>query len=177
MEFALVLVILLALGCAYLLYRAGRSARTAAGIPADAAVVYSDTGAWERVEKPLFARRYRLTGKPDYLVEQADGALIPIEVKPNRSDAQPRESDTMQLVAYGVLVEETYGARPDYGLLKYRDRMFRIEFTDARRAALFETMREMRAARGSATVHRTHDDPRRCRYCGYREECDERLVE
>lgn len=137
MEIILVLVILVALGAAFYLRQTGRAAQTRAGVPIDARVVYSDTGAWERVEKPLFSRKYRLTGKPDYIVQDEVGAMIPIEVKPNRNAPQPRHSDTMQLMAYGILVEEKYGARPEHGLLKYREQVFQIEFTAELRVRIF----------------------------------------
>jgi len=175
LEILLALVILFALAAAFFLRRTGRAEQVQAGIPIDARVVYSDTGAWQRVDKPLFSRRYRLTGKPDYIVEDDTGAMIPIEVKPNRTGSQPRQSDTMQLMAYGVLVEEKFSARPDYGLLKYRDSIFRIEFTDELRAEFFEILNDMRRARRMFNVARSHDDPIICRYCGYRDACDERL--
>src|SRR5687768_1344609 len=121
MEILLIIIILLALIAALILRRTGRAAQVQAGLPVNARVVYSDTGAWERVEKPLFSRKYRLTGKPDYIVQEETGAMIPIEVKPTRTASEPRASDTMQLMAYGILVEQEFGARPEYGLLKYRD--------------------------------------------------------
>jgi CRISPR-associated exonuclease Cas4 len=120
--------------------------------------VYADTGAWQRVEKPLFSRRYRLTGKPDYIVQDEMGAMIPIEVKPNRAARQPRHSDTMQLMAYGILVEEKFGQRPEYGLLKYRDEVFEIAFTEDLRAEFFQILQEMRAARRARNVARSHED-------------------
>ena len=176
MESVLVLVIILALVGAVLLRVLGRAERAATGLPIDARVVYSDTGAWRRVDKALFSQRYRLAGKPDYVVADKTGAMIPIEVKPNRTDAQARDSDVMQLMAYGILVEETYNARPEYGLLKYREHVFQIEFTEELRGEFFAILEEMRAARLAENVHRSHDDPTRCRYCGYREECEEKLA-
>src|SRR5436190_9602441 len=128
MEIFLVLVLLGAIIAAFLLRQSGRAEQARTGLPIDARVVYSDTGAWERVEKPLYSRRYRLTGKPDYIVRDETGAMIPIEVKPNRNARGPRHSDTMQLMAYGILIEEKFGVRPEYGLLKYRDDVFRIQF-------------------------------------------------
>jgi CRISPR-associated exonuclease Cas4 len=175
MEIALAFVVIGALLVAFFLRRTARVEHARAGLPIDARVVYSDTGAWTRVEKPLFSRRLRLTGKPDYVVRDAAGALIPIEVKPNRRAPQPRRSDAMQLMAYGILVEEEFGARPEYGLLKYREEVFQIAFTDELRVEFFEILREMRAARHAKNVARSHADPIKCRYCGYREECDERL--
>lgn len=176
MEIFLGLVIILALVVAFFLRRVGRAEQAQTGVPIDARVVYSDTGAWQRVEKALFSRRYRLTGKPDYVVQDEAGAMIPIEIKPTRTAPQPRHSDTMQLMAYGILVEEKFGARPTYGLLKYRDEVFQIAFTEELRAEFFEILQEMRAARHTDNVPRSHDDPLKCKYCGYREECDERLA-
>ncbi len=69
------------------------------------------------LEKPLFARQIGLTGKPDYLLD-IRGSTIPFEVKPGRRAAQPYESDPMQLAAYCLLVEETSGDAPPYGLLR-----------------------------------------------------------
>lgn len=175
MEILLALIFLLALVAAFYLRRTSRAAQVEAGLPVNARVVYSDTGAWERVEKPLFSRQYRLTGKPDYIVQAEDGAMIPIEVKPTRTASEPRASDTMQLMAYGILVEQEFGTRPTYGLLKYRDRVFQIDFTEDLRAEFFDTLHAMRADRRARAVPRNHTDPARCRYCGYREDCDEKL--
>jgi CRISPR-associated exonuclease Cas4 len=175
MELVLVVIILVALAAALFLRRSGRAQKADAGIPVDAQVVYSDTGAWERVEKPLFSRRYRLTGKPDYIVRDEAGGLVPIEVKPNRTAPEPRLSDAMQLMAYGVLIEERFGERPEYGLLKYRDRVLRVEFSEELREEFLEVLAEMRAARRALNVPRSHDDPTICKYCGYRDECDEKL--
>ncbi len=176
MEIFLVLIVLFALLTAFFLRRTGRAEQAQTGLPIDTRVVYSDTGAWQRVEKALFSRRYRLAGKPDYIVQDETGAMIPIEVKPNRTALQPRHSDTMQLMAYGILVEEKFGTRAEYGLLKYRDQVFEIAFTEELRAEFFEILKEMRAARQARNVARSHDDPVKCRYCGYREECEERLI-
>ena len=73
------------------------------------------------LEKPLFARRIGLTGKPDYLLD-VRGNTIPVEVKPRRRAPRPYESDLMQLAAYCLLVEETIGTAPPYGLLRYAER-------------------------------------------------------
>ncbi len=170
LELFLFVLFLLALLAALVAWRWGRQLRAQTGLPIQARVVYSDTGAWERIEKPLFSRRYALTGKPDYVVAE-NGIRIPIEVKPNRVADEPRLSDTMQLAAYGLLVEETFGARPPYGLLKYRNAVFRVEFTEELRAQLLQVLDEMREDLSAPEVARSHEDARRCRACGYREEC------
>lgn len=155
---------------AILLFIGSRQARKQTGLPFRARIVYSDTGAWEKVEKPLFSRQHLLTGKPDYIVED-DGAMIPIEVKPNRVAPAPRESDVMQLAAYALLIEEEFGAKPPHGLLKYRDAVFQIDFTDELREQLIDLMDAMREDLEAQDVGRSHEEPPRCRGCGYREDC------
>lgn len=176
MELALIVVVVAALIAAIFLRQRGRTEQEQTGLPIDARVVYSDTSAWRQLEKPLFSQHYRLTGKPDYIVQDESGAMIPIEVKPNRTAKQPRHSDTMQLMAYGILVREKFGTRPEYGLLKYRDEVFQIAFTDELHAEFVQILKEMRAARSAKNVARSHNDAVKCKYCGYREECDESLV-
>ena len=155
---------------AIILWLQSRRQRAASGLPFNARIVYSDTGAWEKVEKPLFSRKYALTGKPDYIVEE-NGATIPIEVKPNRVAPAPYESDVMQLAAYALLIEESYGMNPPHGLLKYRDAVFQIDFTEELRAQLLDLMDAMREDLGARDVSRSHAEPARCRACGYRSEC------
>lgn len=81
----------------------------------------------------------------------------------------------MQLMAYGVLMEHEYGVLPPYGLLKYRDRVFRVELSRDLYDELLATMHAMRRDRRAANVPRNHTDTVRCRYCGYREACTDRL--
>lgn len=173
MEF-LPLAFLLILLFAFALRWLARRERQQTGMPNYARVIYSDTGAWRKMDKPLFSKRLSLTGKPDYLVE-LEGETIPIEVKPNRVAHEPYLSDTLQLMAYGLLVEEEFGARPSHGLLKYRDEIFRVEFTDDLRAELFAVLDAMRANLDAQDVARSHDEPARCRVCGYREGCEQAL--
>ena len=167
---------LVALAAGLVLFVLARFQRTQTGLPFNARVVYSDTGAWKPVERPLFSRAYALSGKPDYVV-QIGPAVIPVEVKPTRAASAPRESDVMQLAAYGLLIEETLGQgrNAPYGLLKYRDAVFQIDFTDELRARLLELMTAMRRDAEGEDVRRSHTEARRCRACGYRAGCAEAL--
>jgi CRISPR-associated exonuclease Cas4 len=165
---------LLALTLAFALFLSARKQRAQTGLPYGARIVYADTGVWKKVERPLFSRRYSLTGKPDYIVEER-GATIPVEVKPNRVAPAPRESDMLQLAAYALLIEENFGAAPAYGLLKYRDAVFQVELTDELRARLLDTLAAMRRDLAARDVARSHAEPRRCRACGYREVCGQSL--
>ncbi len=145
--------------------------RAATGLPW-APVVYRDTNA-HSPERPLVARRIGLVGKPDYLIERR-GHLIPVEVKPGRNAARPYESDLMQLAAYCLLIEETTGVAPPYGLLRYADRTFRLSYTPRVREATLALIAEMRAALDNE-CDRSHDDPARCHGCGFFAMCDQAL--
>jgi CRISPR-associated exonuclease Cas4 len=166
-------LVLLALGIAAL--SLSRRARGAAGLPAGQ-IIYADTTRWKRAERPLFSRQHQLVGKPDYVVR--DGrALIPVEVKSSRSPAEgPRPGHVLQLAAYCLLVEETEGVQPAYGILSYADQAFRVDNTHELRRALLATLETMRRDLARDRSRRSHSDPARCRRCGVRAECDERLA-
>lgn len=160
---------------ALLLWFFAQRARQASGLPAGE-VVYSDTGGWTRLEKPLFSATLQLTGKPDYLVRQGTD-YIPVEVKSGRAPpAGPYASHVYQLAAYCALVAETYQRRPAYGLIKYADRTLAVDFTPALEAELTDLLDEMRADGEAEDVARSHSSAARCRACGFREECEESLV-
>ncbi len=165
------------LGLALLLLAAlaliwGIRLRRRTGLPW-APVRYQDTYG-RAVQQPLFARQVGLAGKPDYVLE-VRGRTIPVEVKPGRHAARPYESDLMQLAAYCLLVEETSGMAPPYGLLRYAERTFRLDYTPQVRAHVLALLETMRAALDGRPCGRSHDDARRCRGCGFYAQCDEAL--
>ena len=169
----LIALILITIGL--LVFWLGRRSQVEAGLPIGR-VIYSDTSGWQAQEKPLFSRTHRLAGKPDYLVQQG-GAIIPVEVKSSNAPADgPRRSHILQLAAYCLLIEETYRHRPKYGIVKYADQMFAVDYTDTLHAALLDVMAAMREDVANGSTHRSHDDAARCNHCGYRHACDERLA-
>ncbi|MCC9074574.1 Dna2/Cas4 domain-containing protein [Litorilinea aerophila] len=153
----------------------GRRTREQAGLP-PGQVIYSDTGAWEAVTAPLVSRRHGLVGRPDYLVQHRVGGrttVIPVEVKSRACPDTPYPSHVLQLAAYCLLVEDVYGQRPPHGLLHYADRTFQIPFTDELRRQVLAASDAIRRARSAPDVHQQHDEPARCRGCGYLHACDE----
>jgi CRISPR-associated exonuclease Cas4 len=143
------------------------------GLPAGK-VIYADTTKWGRVQKPLHDSRLGLTGRPDYLVEQ-DGMIIPVEVKSAAAPEAPYDSHIYQLAAYCLLVASTTGKRPAYGILKYRNRTFSIDFTPELEAELLMLLEDIRSKEKKTNVARSHAEPGRCRRCGFRSICTERL--
>lgn len=165
---ALALVLL----AAFLFWKARRSQRLI-GMP-PGRLVYSDTGAWAKVEKPLYDPDLRLTGKPDYLVEHKRG-IVPVEVKSAPAPPSPYDGQVMQLAAYCLLVERAGGKRPPYGIIHYPNRTFAVDYTPELEAHLLDLLAEMRRAERHQEVERSHDAKGRCERCGYRSICDQRL--
>jgi CRISPR-associated exonuclease Cas4 len=155
-----------------LFFVAGRKRRSA-GLPGGQ-VIYTDTGAWEKVEKPLYDPVTEISGRPDYLVRQGK-LVIPVEVKSGRTPESPYDSHIYQLAAYCLLIEREYGKRPPYGIIHYQNRSFSVEYTQELEHALLDLLTEMRQDDRRRNVHRSHEVPGRCRGCGYAYHCDQAL--
>jgi len=168
MRFALALLLL-----ALLLLTLAWWLRRGTGVPW-AWLRYDDASDWQRPPRPLVSQRYGMVGKPDYVVQTRDG-LIPIEAKPTRTAAAPYPSDVAQLLAYCLLIEDTTGRAPPYGLLRYAHQTFRVPYTDARRTDLLDLLQAMRADEQADDVVRSHTQARRCRRCNFFDKCDDRL--
>jgi len=169
---AVLFLILVASGLVTLYWSRRKRERT--GLP-QGRVVYADTGAWDRCEKPLFSKRHLLTGRPDYLVKER-GRVIPMEVKSALSPPTPYRSHVLQLAAYCLLVEEEYGQIPPYGIIKYRDRALAIDYSPHLRAELLDTLVQMRRALTSDDVAPSHSNPNRCQSCGYEADCHKTMA-
>lgn len=155
------------------LFWLSRRARALTGLP-HGRVIYSDMGGWERLAQPLVSERLQLSGRPDYLV--SDGPeIIPVEVKSHAAPPQPYPAHVLQLAAYCALVADTYGRRPSYGLLRYRNHTFEVPFTQELEAQLLQTLDWMVEDWEAGDAPRDHEDAGRCRACAYRDACPEAL--
>ncbi|MCA1565401.1 MAG: CRISPR-associated protein Cas4 [Acidobacteria bacterium] len=183
---AFILLLLTACGA----WLAARRGAQRSGLP-EGRIIYSDTGApvgriapvtlnerGEPQEKPLLSHRHALVGRPDYLVRTDEG-VVPVEAKSTACPANgvPYESHLMQLASYCLLVEETTGVGVPFGVIRYRDRQLRVDYTQELRETLLALLAEMREARKAKDVHRSHDRTARCAACSYREICDESLAD
>ena len=147
--------------------------RRSLGLPSGQ-VVYADSARWGKPEKPLYDPECRLAGKPDYLYRRR-GEIIPVEVKSGWAPPVPFDSHVVQLAAYCLLVERSMGTRPPYGLLRYRNRTFRLPYTDEMRERVLGLVSEVRRAKLLEAVDRSHEHKARCARCGFRTVCDQRL--
>jgi len=160
----------------WLMLRRAGTMRQQSGLP-QGRLVYADTHSqnWRPAPEPLYSDRYGVVGKPDYVVDTAKG-LIPVEVKSSTAPPVPYLGHLLQLAAYCLLIEESSGQTPPYGLLKYADALYEVDFTRELRAELLDTLADMRHNRLAENVSRSHNQPGRCLNCGFYNVCDEALV-
>ena len=168
------LILLLVLLAAFLFIWSEQQKRRT-GLP-QGKVIYADSDQWQAVTQPLYDPQLKLTGKPDYIVRLPSGMQVPVEVKSTPAPAQPYANHIMQLAAYCLLLERESGQRPPYGLLRYREKTFQVDYTSELEQALLALVEEIREVEchGVAPA-RSHTEASRCRGCGYREICDLRL--
>jgi len=139
-------------------------------------VIFSDSGTWYGQDEPLYSSNLRLVGKPDFLVEQNDGTIIPVEVKSGGAPTDLYDNHIMQLGAYCILVDEVYGVRPTHGILQYRDRAFAVDFTVELEDEVFDIIALMRSEMFEPELSRDHEDRFRCQGCSMHHVCDESLA-
>ncbi len=121
------------------------------------------------------SERYGLSGRPDFVLE-IDGQLIPGDLKTGRTPKGPLFSHILQVAAYCLLIAETSGRRPPYGLLRYGSEEHEIEFDPELERMLLDKLEEMRGLMRSGEVHRNHMRPGKCASCSRRDSCPEKLV-
>jgi CRISPR-associated exonuclease Cas4 len=174
------ILIFLVFGILILLF--SKYLETSSGIPSGK-IIEIDLHHLTPESKPMFDPIRKLTGRPDYLVEN-NKQIIPVEIKKGQQVIQPYQSHIYQLAAYLSLVESTYGKRPSFGILHYNtgkagDRnqgvTYAIDNTPEMQKRLDVIIQEIRKIEQTEQVNRSHYSPKRCSGCGYRSLCDQRL--
>ena len=166
-------ILLLVLGL--LLWLLSRRQRKSSGLP-EGDLLYADSSYWQTLPKPLYDSELELVGKPDYVVKDEKGWTVPVELKSGTAPTYPWDSHIMQLAAYCHLVERHFGQRPPYGIIRYQNKSFTIPYTDELDSKLLALIREMRFVEQNQTAQRSHNQPARCRGCGYSHICDQSLI-
>jgi len=121
----------------------------------------------------LRSEQYRIVGRPDELRRLSDGRLVPVEFKSRTTPARgPTPSHVTQVRAYCLLVEETSGLPPPYGVLRYSDGEFRVRWDERAREELLSVRAELiRPYDGRATPSGA-----RCARCPWNAVCDVRAT-
>jgi len=171
------LALLWLVGASVFLYRSigdlqmAASTRAAYDVRGD--LVYIDSAA----EKPkLFvSKKHGLSGRPDAVVMDGEHH-IPVELKTGRVPRGPLFSHILQVVAYCVLLEDEYGRAPPYGIIRYGETAFEIEYNEDQKKLLLQKLADMRLAITKGEAHRNHSRPGKCIHCSRRAGCPERLA-
>lgn len=108
--------------------------------------IYSDTKTLPG--EALYSETLQLKGKPDYIIKKGND-YIPVEVKTGRTPDIPYRNHVAQLFAYCALIEGKYSVRPKYGVIKYPEREFEIEYTPEGEKGLQQLISEMNEMRES----------------------------
>ncbi|MCK5113100.1 MAG: CRISPR-associated protein Cas4 [Thermoplasmatales archaeon] len=137
----------------------------------DGEITYSDLNI---PAKALFSKRYRIAGKPDYIVKK-NNRYIPIEVK-SGSHANPQRNHILQLATYCQLIEDNYRGFVPYGIIIYKNSDFKIPFDPKLRFELESVINKIRGSLKNEKIVLNHNDPGRCRFCSMRSYCTEKLV-
>jgi CRISPR-associated exonuclease Cas4 len=106
----------------------------------DGHVFYSD--ATEVPGRILYARSMPLVGKPDFILKKGN-TLIPVEIKRGRTPSSPYSNHILQLYAYCILINDTYHTRPKYGVIRYPDKEFTVQFPDSVEKTITDLVNEM----------------------------------
>ncbi|MDD3626871.1 MAG: PD-(D/E)XK nuclease family protein [bacterium] len=117
-----------------------------------------------------------LTGKPDRVLEKF-GNLIIYEYKSGKTPKKPYEDHVIQLGAYFILFEETNKKRPDFGIIKYNEKEFRIENTDELKNKVLNLIQDyLKQTSHPEFIRRNHNNYGKCHHCRFRSECKQSLV-
>jgi hypothetical protein len=136
-------LIIALLAAALFLFLKHRRNRVLGGLPTGELIAADN----EEQECPvLISHRYGLKGKPDALVRTKTGAMIPVERKRSSAPKRgPYDSDLIQAIAYGMLVEDQYRQAPPYVRIQHADRWFNEAYTPQRKQWALKASQRLRA--------------------------------
>ena len=130
-------------------------------------IAYSDLN---MPAEPFFSKKYRITGKPDYIIQKKD-RFIPVELKTGRYKT-PQKNHIFQLAAYCQLLEENFNIFVPYGILVLNNQdEYKLPFNPMIRFELENTIKKMRNQLKDNVITRNHQDPYRCINCSMRKYC------
>lgn len=123
------------------------------------------------VEYGMYSDALGIAGAPDKLV-RIGGAVLPCVIKTGNAPGQGAwRSDRLQITAYAMLVEETFGKVVEHGFVEYA-RSFDIREVAIRsrdRRRVLELRNRIRAIADGRMPDRPRDAP--CEFCAFEEDC------
>lgn len=131
-------------------------------------IVYQDV---DGVGEPLLATSHPLSGKPDYVILSPEGVPIPVELKLSIEAEEPQPHHLLQLATYFVILEDLYDQTPTYGVLRYANKDFTIEYTEALKRKVLRRLAELERCDERHPPVLTHQLPSKCRACPFQPIC------
>ena len=125
----------------------------------------------------LKSAKFNLAGRPDYLIKDKE-QRIPVEVKTGRRPKAPFFSHVLQIGAYCLLSEETFGVKPNHGQIRYgfENEPHEVKWDSDLKGLVNEKLEEMNdILKGKMEAHRNHKRVGKCNNCSRRKGCPERL--
>lgn len=120
----------------------------------------------------LSSRAHPLVGKPDYVVRLPDGRPVPVELKLNVVEATaPFPNHVMQLAAYCLILEDYFEQPPTYGVVRYADCEFTIEYTPALKRKVIRLLAAMQKCSEQEPPPLANQKAAKCRACTFKEIC------
>lgn len=140
----------------------------ALGLP-EGELVYEDA---DGQGESLSSSEYPLVGKPDYVVQLADGRPVPVELKLNvRDAAAPYQNHQIQVAAYCLILEDYFVEAPTHGILRYADREFVVEYTPALRRKVIRLLEQMALCSAEEPPALARQRVAKCRACTFQPIC------
>ena len=123
--------------------------------------------------QPLYSSQYPLLGKPDYVVQLADGRPVPIELKLTVEDAtMPYSNHEVQIAAYCLILEDYYPETPPtHGILRYADNEFTIDYTPALKKKVIRHLEQMAHCTEREPPPLARQRAAKCRACAFQPIC------
>jgi CRISPR-associated exonuclease Cas4 len=122
--------------------------------------------------EPLTSRAYPLVGKPDYVVKLPDGRPVPVELKLNVTDVSaPFSNHVVQVAAYCLILEEYFEHPPTYGIVRYADCEFTIDYTPALRKKVIRLLGIMQKCSQQQPPPLANQKAAKCRACDFKPIC------
>ena len=132
-------------------------------------LVYEDADGQGEI---LYSDQVPLIGKPDYIVKLANGQLVPIELKPSVQDATtPYSNHVMQVAAYCLILEDYSEVPPTYGIVRYANGDFTIDYTPTLRKKVIRLLTEMQSCSERQRPQLVRQKVTKCRSCTFQPIC------
>ncbi|MCK5598696.1 PD-(D/E)XK nuclease family protein [bacterium] len=118
-----------------------------------------------------------VTGKPDRIIRKNRHVVI-YEYKSRKAPKNPYNDHILQLGSYFLLFERTYKKKVAFGIIKYRDKEFRIENSESLKSPVIKKINNyLSETSDPKAIRRNHHNYGKCHNCQYKGICRQCLTQ